>query len=390
MRHFLVCLFVLLLLAGFVLAQPQPGDLLLSSINSPYQVQYLDQTTGVSRTLSSTWPNGFPNWVTMAADNREVAALSSGTTDTFELVTPSGTHTTLANFGNAGSPNGIDLDQLGDYLVSSSDQTVRRVKLSGSFTTITTAPATLNNLAFNPDNGNTLLGIFSAGLLLESDENGTIIKTIASGLGSVSCIDPLPQSGNFVIGTFTSPNVRVISPTGAVVTTWTHASMNGVKVDDATGDVYCVGSTVVGKYTANGVAVKSWMVGGMNLSAVEVYASRQVVGSGTAVPGTPYSVQFSFPGYGNSPYVGALSFSQRPGINLRGSTVNLAFDPLLILSLQGLFVSNFQGILSNAGQATGTINIPSVLPKGITFFCSGVALSGSTVATGNTIGITTR
>jgi hypothetical protein len=88
--------------------------------------------------------------------------------------------------------------------------------------------------------------------------------------------------------------------------------------------------------------------------------------------------------------VAALSLAQRPGIPLAGGVVNLAPDALYHASLQGLFVQGFAGTLDPFGTAIGAISIPAYLPPGFTFYCSAIAIQGSTIRLGNTIGVTVR
>ncbi len=107
---------------------------------------------------------------------------------------------------------------------------------------------------------------------------------------------------------------------------------------------------------------------------VDVYGSKQVMGIGTAKPGTPYSVKFMFHGMGGASYLAALSHSQRLGIAFGSRMLNLAPDDLFRATLQGALVQGFVGMLSQWGTAAGTISIPANAPPGLTFFCSAVSL----------------
>lgn len=88
--------------------------------------------------------------------------------------------------------------------------------------------------------------------------------------------------------------------------------------------------------------------------------------------------------------IGCVRTRGRPGIVLNGATLHLAPDALLLASLQGLFVANFQGRLSAVGRANGAVLLPVFMPPGITIFCSALATDGITIDVGNAIGITVR
>lgn len=383
------------LLASSAAAQPQPGDLIIGDIGSFANVAYIRKATNTIHTLVPSVAPDFYNAVQVAENNTDLIAQTSNVPNLLRI-TPTGTITTVAAFGSFGSPNGIDLGQDGAYVVSSSLNQVRKVAPGGAITTfIASTSATLNGLAYDQETGDLMLGIFSAGLLVRHDGvTGAALNTLATGLASVSGVDQSPSTGNFTISTFTLPYGRTISRTGTTVATFSGSGFaQGVKVDDQTGNIYLAnGNGTVSEHTPGGTTVKTYgPFSGYNFTNIDVYGSRVVSGVGSAQPGSPYTVNFNFPGQGNSTYVAALSFTQRPGIPLSLSqTVNLTPDGLFFASLAGAFVTGFQGTLNSAGNATGTILIPSFVPVGVTFFCSCVAVAGSSIISGNTLGITTR
>jgi len=342
-----------------------------------------------------------PITVTMDRNNTDMIVL--GGNDVFTL-TPSGQVTTLANTGT-GNNHGCSLGQDGKYVLCASvygqsgfvkllDPTTKTVSTlyQGSISHFRAS-------ALNEDNGNLLICRWDAsGDLLEFDMANHTLRTIRSGFYGLDGVDVVPATGNYACALYYSfGNLTIVSPQGAIVSTINASWNSGVKVDDATGHYFCVtgtGSTSVNtvtEYDMKGSAINTFgPYTGYDIKFVDIYGSRQVTGSGQAIPGATYSVDFSFPGAGSITYVAALSFSQRPGFPIGGSTLNLAPDALFWASVQGLFVSKFQGVLDSAGRASGSIHIPSFMPKGVTLYCSAIATNGLIFLTGNTLGITIR
>ena len=166
-------------------------------------------------------------------------------------------------------------------------------------------------------------------------------------------------------------------------------SANGVKVDDQTGNFYCAGGSSVHEIASDlSSVIKTWgPFTGYSFTSVDEYASKQVTGVGSAIAGQSYQVDFAFPGLGLSAYQAALSLTQRPGIPIGSETINLTFDALFLLSIQGQFVSGFCGQLDAQGRASGKIGLPGFLPTGTRIYCSCVAVGGLGLTLGNTIGI---
>jgi hypothetical protein len=333
----------------------------------------------------------------MAENNIDFLVLQTHIQDLLLKVTPSGAVTTIADMGSAGSPTGLDLDQDGTYLVSSTDNHLRRITPGGRVTTIVSLPFSIydkaNDVAYDPDTGNYIVGISGNGGLYEIDATtGLIRHTISMGVGSFSGVDPEPRTGNLVVITSTSPEVRVYDRKGTVIRSWNFPLLNSIKVNDQTGHYHCAGYGHVVEFAPNGTKVNHYgPFALLSFKEVEVYRSRPVTGVGPALPGTAYSVNLRFPDMGGASYLAALSMAQRPGIALGSHMLNLRQDGLFFASVQGALVRGFVGILDPAGSATGTVSIPSSIPRGFTFFCSAVAVQkGGRVRLGNTIGITVR
>ena len=381
--------------------QPQPGplktgDLVLSHTGfslSP-RLNWIDRGAGTLGTLT-TLTVGL-GAVAMAPGNVDFLVLQADQQDRLLHVTPTGVVTTVADMGSAGSPTGVDLDQDGTYLVSSTDNSLRRITPGGQITTITSLPVTIfdrtNDVAYDPDTGNYIVGIWRHSALYEINAiSGLIQHTISMGVGSFYGVDPEPRTGNLVVITYTTPEVRVYDRQGTVIRSWSFPHLSSVKVDDRTGHYHCAGFGHVVEFTPTGAIVQQYgPFAALSFDKVEVYGSRAVTGAGPALPSTAYFVNFRFPDMGGASYRAALAMAQRPGIVFGSNTLNLRQDDLFLASLQGALVQGFVGLLDPAGSATGTISIPATTPRGFTFFCSAVAVQGGRVRLGNTIGITVR
>jgi hypothetical protein len=382
-------------------AQPKMGDILIAD-NTSKQIVYIDRSSNLVQTLASGLPKT-PISMTMARNNADLIVL--GGTYVFN-VTPSGQLTTVVDTGAAnGANNGCGLLQDGTYAISASIygkagyvKVVDPVAKSVS-TLYQASLSHFRSLDVNEDNGNVLVCRWDvSGDLFEFDMVHRTLRTIKSGFYGLNGVDVEPASGNYVCSLhYSTGGIQVISPTGSVVSTIRTPWGNGVKVDDATGHYLYVNGTgssainTVTEYDRKGTAISTYgPFTGYDIKFVDVYGSRQVTGSGSATPRSAYTVDFCFPGGAGTTYVGALALSQRPGFMIGGSTLNLAPDALFWLSVQGFFVSRFQGILDTSGRASGTIHLPSFMPQGMTIYCSAIATNGISFVTGNTIGITIR
>jgi len=373
-----------------------PGDLVLShaGFSLPTRLAIID----VSRSVMST----FVSWgsalygVTMAPNNVDFLVLHNASPDQLLQVTPGGTGLTIANLGSVYTPTGIDLDQDGTYLLTATDNIVRRVTPAGVVTTIIALPVSqfdrTNDIARDHDTGNYVVGVWRIAHLYEIDAvQGAIKRTISTNIGAFYGIDTEPRTGNYVRVTYTAPEVRVLSRNGTVIRSWSFPHLTTVKVDDQTGNYYCAGFGHAVEFAPDGTKVNHYgPYAAFSFNSIDKYGSQQVTGSGSARPGSTYQVNFKFLSMGGAFYVAALSEAQRPGISFGPEVLNLRPDALMFASLQGFFVQGFTGYLDPFGAAQGTITIPAYVPRGFTFFCSALALQGNVIQLGNTIGITTR
>ena len=408
MNRMLILVMLVLLVTASALSQPRPGDLIVNEKKTLGHVLSLDRTTGLLATIvqGPISTNRAILGLTMARNNTDMYLLEEGGPG-FYLWTlaPTGTVTTVmpVSVVGEGAPTSCDLLQNGKLVVSSAVYQARdylRVvdTVAKTYTSLYTAnPSSGYYYAVrqNPDNGNLLVTQAFGNELLEYDWGSNTMQTVRTGLGTTNGIDVDPATGNYVCGG--SSRVWVISPSGGLVNSINARYARRVRVESSTGRYICLTGTSSGsvntvtEFDARGTALKTnGPFTGYNFTGLDIYGSRQVAGSGPATAGSTYQVDFSFPGLGNTPYIAALAFSPRPGIMLGGSKLNLTPDPLFWLTVQGMFVTGFQGTLNPLGRASGSVTIPAGLPRGLTLFCSAIAMNGATIVTGNTLGITIR
>jgi len=395
-------------------APPVPGDWIIGDINAAAGAggaYAISPTTGAVNTVAVGRPAGFFNWVIMANNNTDLAAAYS-TAGRFALVTPAGVITSGAVYPS--SQNGLDVDQDGTYLASTSGGSgLYRISADGmTASLITTTPATLNSVCIDADTGDSILAVFAVlpgGMLLRRTSAGAV-TTIAAGIGRLSSVDHCQQDGNFYVTRFDPGEVLQVTPGGVVATVHTALpgtglfGANGLKLDDETGNIVVAGLANpaalpgrVGLLSRTGTIITAYTIAapaGFNPTSAEIYGSRKVSGLGTFSPGSAYNVNFSFPASPGASYIAAMSQSLRPGITLPdGRTINLAIDLLLLLSVGGIpgITTGFSGTLDANGKAVGTIALPPGFPPGIRVFISAVAVNGSMPSgldTANSLGAT--
>jgi len=405
MKPHLCSIAVLSLVVSAAAQPPAPGDWILSSLTSTSLIR-LNPATGMSNPFA-TPPGVWSNCVEMAANNIDLAAAIGPSmtfpipSSPFVIVTPAGVVSSMVTIPALG--NQIDLDQDGSYLTPAQPGTAAsgihalvRVSAGSVVTTVAVLSSQPNAGAIDQDTGDYIAALFSTGTLLRIQRGTATVTTIATGLGTLSGVDFEPRTGTFAITRFLAPQVIRVTPAGTMTTVATFTSANMMKVDDETGNLLVTGGTAVGLLTPAGAVITTRAVGGLNGTGVEVYGARKVSGSGNFAAGQIYNVLFTFQRSSGNTYVAALSMGLRPGIPLPdGRTINLAIDPLLVLSVGGLpgVTTGFTGTLDAFGQGTGTITVPAGFPPGIRIYCSAVAVNAalpSGFETGNSIGMTTN
>jgi hypothetical protein len=412
-------------------APPAPGDWIVGDLNAAAGTggaYAINPLTGAVNNVAVGRPTGFFNWVIMAGNNRDLAAAWS-VTHRFALVTPAGVIT--SGFSGFHTPNGLDHDQDGTYLASAAAGTdLYRISPDGMIGTFLAAvpppPIVLNNVCLDHDTGDYVLAMFSntvglSGTLLRSNRlTPTTFTTIAAFpnpgalTGRLSSVDHCQQDGNFYVTRFDAGEVLQVTPGGVVTTVHDAATSpagfwgaNGVKCDDETGNLLIAGLASnamlparVGVMTRTGTIVTQYIVAspaGFNPTSAELYGSRKVSGLGNFAAGSVYTVNFSFPASSGFSYVAAMSLGLRPAVITLpdGRSVNLAFDPLLVLSVGGIpgITTGFSGVLDANGRATGTITLPAGFPRGVRLFIGAVAVNPSFPSgldTANSLGATSN
>jgi len=123
--------------------------------------------------------------------------------------------------------------------------------------------------------------------------------------------------------------------------------------------------------------------------SLELFGRRRLTVRGPGTPGSTASVLIasSRPADAGRPYLLACSLARGPGWRFAsGEWLHLAFDPLFFLSASGAAPQIFQafsGVLSAAGRAAATIQIPSTFPGGLDLpvFVAGVIYDRAGVQT---------
>jgi len=370
-------------------------DLVVTDKANAEQVARIDVQTNALAPITRAIPT--PYALTMAHNNVDLQVCqSSASAHRVLTVSPQGVVSTLATLGATGILNGIELDQDGTLVVSSSAGVLYRVTPTGSVTTIGSGyPGRIEAMTLDRDTGDAILASLwnlTLGSLLAVDTTtGAVKRTIATGLDQLRSVAFEPRSGNFVVTTYPLFDVRVVGRSGQVMRQWRAIGAGPVQVDDFTGDYYIGIGSQLSVFSPSGASVASYgRFWSYVYPDVERYGSRQVSGLGTATPGSTYAVSFRFHGMGGGSYVAALSTAQRPGIPLAGGMVNLAVDSLFLASLNGTFVRGFQGPLDASGRAAGSVSIPAGVPRGLRFYCAAVAVKGGTLQVANSIGVTVR
>jgi hypothetical protein len=390
----------LLVLTGALAAQPAPGDWLFADRATTFtqgSLFYMPPNSGASLTwVAPRAANPF-EWLLMSGNNRDVVVLYSGTPNGLAFVSPAGNVQTMANFGGA-VPHGAVLDQDGTYVVSTQDGGLWRVPLGLSATLLLSTQPTLAGVTIDQDTGDYVLAISGTPGTLDRVDRRTLLRTtFATGLGSMTSIAFEPRTGSFVVTDLTV-QIRRVSRSGqvSVVNASYPFATNSIKVDEETGNLLVVGSTLISLQTAAGGAILSSHLGGVGMpTGVEIQGSRKVSGFGPATPSSTYTLNFKFPSSPGAYYVAALSTGLRPGLLLPdGRAVNLdATSPIFRSSIGGVpgITAGFSGNLDGGGFATASIQIPAGIPAGLRVFASAVALNPAmpnAVDTANSWGFT--
>ncbi len=266
--------------------------------------------------------------------------------------------------------------------------TVLKISQTGQISTLrANLPATISALGLDAASAALLVGTVS-GHLWSMPQNGQTLSTVATGLGNVRSVDSSAQTGNYVVTTTQSPELRVLNrTTGALVAFYVLANITSAWVDQVTGHVWMTELYKMFELTAALTVLNSWQWANPQLAILSgmFYAWRVIAGNGVLTPGVPFFLSFYFPSMPAAAYIAALALSTRPGILIGGGRrINLALDALFLLTVvNGLFVSSFQGFLNANGGAMASVTIPRGLPPGILFFCAVIAVLQNRIEVSN-------
>lgn len=377
-------------------AQPRTGDWVLSDFVNRNTLVCVEPATGRLSTLLAPRPDGYLNAVAMATDNRHVMTLLTGKgTDALLRVSPAGRVQTQVVFPPGGRPNGIALEESGDFLVCSTDANLYRVGGFSIVATIATGTrSTLNAVTIDVDTGDPVVGtFFGPGHLLRIDATTRALSTIATGFAYVTGIAWLPHSGDFVVTTGQGPQVRIVSRQGQLVRTLPFYVASHVRADARSGGFVVCGGSRVTRFDATGTALESHDYPGHNFSGVEIYGSRPISGAGSMRPGSIYWLRLEFPDAPRGTFAVALASAVRPGVVFPGiGRLDLEPDALFRATFAGLagFTSNFIGALDSLGRDFARIDVPTGTPPGTRVFASAFVWSSRGCFVGNTVGMTVR
>lgn len=252
--------------------------------------------------------------------------------------------------------------------------TVLKISQAGQISTLrANLPAAISALGLDAASASILIGTVS-GHLWSMPQNGQTLSTVQTGLGNVRSVTSSAQTGNYVVTTTQSPELRVLNRgTGALIAFYALANITAAWVDQITGHIWMTELYKMFELSAALTVINTWQWANPQLAILSgmFYAWRVIAGNGVLTPGVPFLLSFYFPTMPAAAYIAALALSTRPGILIGGGRrVNLAVDALFLLTVvNGLFVSGFQGFLNANGGAMATVTVPRGLPPGFLFFC---------------------
>lgn len=388
-----------------LVAQVQPGDWVIAntSYNQPGLLSLRTSTNSVVPILVG--PTYYPSSVMMDLDNVNLIA-GDPSAQSLDFVSSTGFLTPGAIL--TAYPHQTCFDQDGTVLVAE-DWGLYRIDpinqwdepvWSGTYQFV-------HGMCIDGDTGDyivvTQYGYFSDGRLYRINRTTLTSQLIAQNLGFVEGVDFDPTTGMFyVVNGDPFASLLRVSRNGAVVAMGPNVptESKAVRVDPETGNILVVGRLEARLLSPQGALLQNFTLPGPMdyVGCVEIAGSREVIGSGTAVAGSSYDIDFNFPNCANQPYIAALSTSMRPGYPLNDGTgriVNLEQNFISQLTLGGLpgVVDGFQGVLDASGHADGVIHLPSWVPPGFRIFVTAVALNPampSGIDTANTWGFTTN
>jgi len=271
------------------------------------------------------------------------------------------------------------------------------------------------------DTGNVAAAIQSTspdGGVAELDPvNGVVVKTL-KGLGFTNTVDFLKGDGRVYATEFAAPgqpsaavgSLLRIDLSAGKITSLIDATQPAGALVDRLNWLECLPDHTlllgarhkIFRYDVTaGKIVKTWTFEADRLQAVTgatVYGNRPLLldTTGGVRPGGTVSVDLSFP-HLKAPgafYFLAASLGLRPGIRLGGDWLDLRYDLLFFVSVNGLapaIFQDFQGKLDAGGAARARVAIPALSAlEGLRCFVGGVALIENRIVVTNVEGFTIR
>jgi len=347
---------------GLAAAPGNDGGLMVEASQSPGGLRVIAFKNGSSVTTLTTLPNTFLRAPTLTVDSGGdilLLNLSGNDRGVYRMPGSGGPLMTVAhNNTNATftSPFAMTEDIVsGDLLVLDSARKLHRIDRAGTVTTVTMilppslALAVTGNV--HVDHGSGFLHLTYGQYFLGVDPNIGAVTTIygpsTAGRASYYGLDGDPFGGGY----YMTVNRASPAPAGQYL----------FRYNPRNGSLTTVATLPTG-----------------TLSDVMTWRSRMLGGLTRPARGTAYQVRLSIPVEAGKTYFAAASLGTVPGLPIAGHHVPLNPDALFFLSIQvPTIFSGFQGLLSNAGTANLTVNIPPAQPLlGFRFFLAAITLDG--------------
>ena len=257
MRQTIVLFLLVILLAPAVAAQPQYGDLVITTGhgaagNVNGYTGYLNPANPSTLTTLSNAPYGsFHNWVRMAPDNTDlvytrVTLQTVPNSGALMNLQPSGIRTTIASFSGINT-DGYELDHDGQWILSARSPPLSPKPnyvlgvdhTTGATTTFASLFSTtwFNEIAIDRDPGSmpyTLVCCCLSGTsgpeVLQADRQGHVTTVLAgSVIPANTAIELDPRTGDYIIGYIGNGNIIRMTKSGTK-TTLTAFSGNAIKI----------------------------------------------------------------------------------------------------------------------------------------------------------------
>jgi len=407
MSRVLTVLLALALAATPAAAQFAPGDY-VAPVNTLTGTNLLGITPGGVVTTVHALPFAVTA-LAMAANNMDLAVLGSASRTAFlALITPAGKITTLTTLPLSPQFENLAVDQNGTYLtppMGLAGAWIFRIDGGGGVTTILPTPnvggGKTRGIAVDIGSGDYLVGESSSLFRIAFSGQATVASRNINIPNETDMVSDARSGGliNWKIDPSSLPVkyalVSIDPGTGAATTIRTRfGNVSPGLAYDRARDAFVLAepspqNALVRVNRSGGATTVAALAGARDL---EVYGSRNVLAGADPTPGSAFGLAFSEPGSPNHLYLAAASFGHGPGIPTPAGVVDLALDPLFILSqaAPAVFV-NFQGLLDANGSALALVLIPAGPLKGLRFYVSFVTIQGGAIrAVANTQGFTIR